>query len=116
MSGAALQGTVILVFLALGALLPRRDQPLVGRHTLVNLATGGLMFLVRVSLVEWVRVRADFGLLDLARVPWPALQLLVAFLALDFTRYWVHRLDHRLFWLWTFHRVHHSSEDRKSVV
>ncbi|MEL6348765.1 MAG: sterol desaturase family protein, partial [Myxococcota bacterium] len=26
------------------------------------------------------------------------------------TRYWVHRADHRIPWLWTFHRVHHSSE------
>ena len=108
MSGAFLQATVMVLFLALGAAWPRRQQPLVGRHTLVNLATGLLMFLVRLSLVGAVASRVELGLVDLRALPGAA-QLLVAFLALDFTRYWVHRLDHRVPWLWTFHRVHHSS-------
>jgi len=34
----------------------------------------------------------------------------VAFLLLDFTRYWLHRAHHRVPWLWTFHRVHHMTE------
>ena len=28
----------------------------------------------------------------------------------DFTIYWGHRLQHRVGWLWRFHRVHHSAE------
>ncbi len=98
------------VFLALGAAFPRQAQPLLGRHTVINLVTGALMFLVRVTLVAWVAARSSLGLLDLSPVGNPLLQLLLSFLLLDLTRYWVHRLDHRVPWLWTFHRVHHSSE------
>ncbi|NOY27658.1 MAG: sterol desaturase family protein, partial [Oligoflexia bacterium] len=52
--------------------------------------------------------RSGVGLISLREAP-GLVQLLVAFLALDLCRYWVHRLDHRLPWLWTFHRVHHST-------
>lgn len=110
MFGALLQGGVMLAFLALGAAMPRQEQPLFGRHTVVNLLTGGLMFLARVSLIAWVAGYAEVGLVDLAWLKHPALQLLLCFLLIDFTRYWVHRLDHRVPLLWRFHRVHHSSE------
>ena len=110
MTGALLQGGAMLLFLALGAVLPRSDQPVLGRHTWVNLATGALMFGVRVSLVSFVAARSELGLLPTAWLVHPAFELLFAFLLLDFTRYWVHRLDHRVPLLWSFHRVHHSSE------
>lgn len=32
------------------------------------------------------------------------------FLAGDFSRYWLHRLMHRIPWLWEIHKVHHSAE------
>jgi len=35
---------------------------------------------------------------------------MTAFLAEDASRYWLHRLMHRNYWLWQFHRVHHSAE------
>lgn len=47
MFGALLQGGVMGLFLVLGAAWPRRDQPVLGRHTLVNLLTGALMFLLQ---------------------------------------------------------------------
>ncbi|MEL6656144.1 MAG: sterol desaturase family protein [Bacteroidota bacterium] len=34
--------------------------------------------------------------------------LLVGFVFRDFVQWWVHRLLHRVEWLWTFHKVHHS--------
>lgn len=108
MSGALFQGGVMALFLLAGALWPRSAVPLVGRHTVVNLVTGLLMFLVRLGLVSAVAARVELHLLDLRALP-DAVQLLIGFLALDFTRYWVHRADHRIPWLWTFHRVHHSS-------
>ncbi|RME24290.1 MAG: fatty acid hydroxylase family protein [Deltaproteobacteria bacterium] len=110
MSGALLQGITMALFLGLGAAFPRQPQPLLGRHTVVNLATGAWMFLLRVTLVAWVAARTSVGLVDLGGVEHPLLQLLVSFLLLDLSRYWVHRLDHRVPWLWTFHRVHHSTE------
>ncbi|MFN8712408.1 MAG: sterol desaturase family protein [Bacteroidota bacterium] len=40
---------------------------------------------------------------------WPAwLQLLTLFIVRDFVQWNVHRLLHRVPWLWEFHKVHHS--------
>lgn len=36
--------------------------------------------------------------------------LLVGFVLRDFVQWWVHRLLHRISWLWEFHKVHHSVE------
>ena len=36
--------------------------------------------------------------------------LLTGFLVRDFVQWWVHRLLHRVNWLWQFHKVHHSVE------
>ena len=36
--------------------------------------------------------------------------LLIGFLVRDFVQWWVHRLLHRVNWLWQFHKVHHSVE------
>lgn len=35
----------------------------------------------------------------------------IAFIALDFAGYWIHRLDHEYNFLWNAHITHHSSED-----
>lgn len=39
----------------------------------------------------------------------PLLFTLALFLIDDFARFWVHRLMHRVPWLWAFHQVHHSA-------
>jgi sterol desaturase/sphingolipid hydroxylase (fatty acid hydroxylase superfamily) len=36
---------------------------------------------------------------------------LVAFIALDFAGYWVHRLSHEINFFWNKHLIHHSSEE-----
>jgi sterol desaturase/sphingolipid hydroxylase (fatty acid hydroxylase superfamily) len=36
---------------------------------------------------------------------------LVAFVAKDFAGYWIHRLEHRVNFLWNRHIIHHSSEE-----
>lgn len=40
----------------------------------------------------------------------------LAFLAADFTYYWMHRLEHEHRILWASHSVHHSSEDYNLTV
>jgi len=37
--------------------------------------------------------------------------LLIGFLVRDFVQWWVHRLLHRVDFLWNFHKVHHSVEE-----
>lgn len=39
------------------------------------------------------------------------LTYLVAFIALDFSGYWVHRLSHEINFFWNKHLIHHSSEE-----
>ncbi len=35
----------------------------------------------------------------------------IAFMVLDFSGYWVHRIDHKINFFWNSHIVHHSSEE-----
>jgi sterol desaturase/sphingolipid hydroxylase (fatty acid hydroxylase superfamily) len=43
-------------------------------------------------------------------ISWPfSLRLLLALLIVEAARYLHHRLEHRLAWLWRFHRLHHDS-------
>jgi sterol desaturase/sphingolipid hydroxylase (fatty acid hydroxylase superfamily) len=37
--------------------------------------------------------------------------LLTGFVVRDFIQWWIHRLLHRVPWLWNFHKVHHSVEE-----
>ncbi len=39
------------------------------------------------------------------------LTVVVAFVALDFSGYWVHRIAHQVNFFWNKHAIHHSSED-----
>ena len=37
--------------------------------------------------------------------------LLIGFVVRDFVQWWVHRLLHRVPWLWNYHKVHHSVQE-----
>jgi sterol desaturase/sphingolipid hydroxylase (fatty acid hydroxylase superfamily) len=39
-----------------------------------------------------------------------AATLVAGVLARDFAHFWWHRLEHRVWWLWEFHKVHHAAE------
>lgn len=111
MSGALLEGIAITLFLLVSAYYPRvSEQGIVSWDTLINVMTGLGLFLVRVTLVAWVAAHSSVGLVPMDWLGPSWAQFAVALVLLDFARYWVHRLDHRVPWLWTFHRVHHSSE------
>lgn len=50
----------------------------------------------------------------LSVVEWPQGSVwpyLITFVFMDFTGYWIHRLQHRVNFFWTHHLVHHSSEE-----
>ncbi|MCB9766256.1 MAG: sterol desaturase family protein [Alphaproteobacteria bacterium] len=106
-------GGFIALFFVLGLAFPRVRPAFSARDTLTNLVTGGAMYGVRVLVLIGIAgplAALEGGLIDLSALASPALQALVVFLLLDLSRYWVHRADHRVSWLWTFHRVHHSAE------
>ena len=111
MERVLLQGGAMGLFLLLGALRPRvSDQKLLNADLIINLLTGLLLFLTLAPVMRYASEAAVVGLIDMSWLTAPWAQFALAFLLLDLTRYWVHRLDHRIPWLWTFHRVHHSSE------
>jgi sterol desaturase/sphingolipid hydroxylase (fatty acid hydroxylase superfamily) len=67
-----------------------------------RLVCGGCGF----ALAAWCEARG-FGVLQTLAAPaWLALPLGV--LALDAVSYFWHRANHRVRWLWRFHRVHHA--------
>ena len=39
------------------------------------------------------------------------LNMILSFLLIDLCQYWVHRLHHKIPYLWRLHRLHHSDQD-----
>lgn len=84
------------------------------RHALRNLALGGLNAVLNGficvglwwAVAHWTALHG-FGLLRWFTLPVWA-HWLGAFLLLDLWMYLWHRLNHRIPFLWRFHRVHHS--------
>lgn len=112
LSAAATVG-FIGFFLLLGYARPRVQPPVDWSATGLNVLTGAAMYGVRTLVLFAVApLVANLGgaLIDLSAITHPAVQALLVFLLLDFTRYWVHYADHRVPQLWSFHRTHHSSE------
>lgn len=111
MIAALVKGGAMGACLLLGAALPRdANQRLINRDLILNLLNGAILVLVVGQGVAWVDAHSAIGLVALPSESPDWLCLLVAFVVIDFFRYWLHRAHHRVPWLWTFHRVHHSAE------
>lgn len=109
---------VFLLLLVLEAVRPLRRRTRARSQRLpVNFAlTAGVMatglWVVRplaLAVSIWA-VDRNFGLLRLVRIPHPV-AILLGLVLMDFTFYWWHRANHRLFLLWRFHGVHHLDPD-----
>lgn len=95
----------------------RQDFWLDAFYMFFNVALFGLIIfdgLSRVAALGLSDFLAVFGAENLVAIhieTWPAwAQLLTVFLVRDFVHWNVHRLLHRVPWLWEFHKVHHSVE------
>ncbi len=71
-------------------------------NTLKDVLGIGLSLLTYVWLYEKVA---------LVHIEFTWLNVLIAFIALDFAGYWGHRLNHQINFFWNQHLVHHSSEE-----
>jgi len=69
-----------------------------------NFAIVGLLFISEFFLGENQRLLNLDGLSIYLTIP-------IAFLITEFLRYWVHRAQHAIPFLWKFHSVHHSVVD-----
>ena len=93
------------------------DRPHRWRHALrnlavagVNMAVIGLLFAAAAAAVAGWAERSGFGLLHRFAAPvWVELPL--ALLLFDAWMYLWHRANHRVPFLWRFHRMHHSDPD-----
>ena len=96
-----------------GFALRRGFQPyrLLDTVSNLNCGLGNLLFaIVQAALMlAAYRFGLEFALFDLqddSVWTW-----VIAFLLIDFTYYWFHRMRHETHLLWMFHSVHHQSED-----
>ncbi|RKZ11765.1 hypothetical protein DRQ53_08445 [bacterium] len=114
---------ISLAFLVLERLRPWRREQRVLRNgwmtDLLYLALYGhffslLLAMVTVHTARWFASAVEFaGAGFLTGTPvasgWPIwAQVLIAFVALDFIRWCVHNLLHRVPWLWELHKIHHG--------
>lgn len=84
------------------------------RHALRNLGLGMvnavIVFLffssLTVGAIHWAK-QNRFGLLNQWQLS-PVMGGICAFLLYDFCTYWLHAANHRINFLWRFHRVHHA--------
>ncbi|CAH1251063.1 AGMO [Branchiostoma lanceolatum] len=67
------------------------------------------LFSKGVYLMTYVWVYENYRLVDL---PWDSpVTWWTAFILVEFTYYWLHRMSHEVNIMWASHQVHHSSED-----
>jgi sterol desaturase/sphingolipid hydroxylase (fatty acid hydroxylase superfamily) len=60
-------------------------------------------FLINLSYWVW----SNFGLFDFGAALWV---FALAFVLDDLAYYWLHRMGHRMRWMWAAHVIHHSSQ------
>lgn len=91
----------------------RLDYQLFVINPLLTGAVSGLLVIsaIPVALSVSNALDAQVGSVSPGWPAWlvTALYTLTLFIADDFTRYLLHRLMHRIPWLWSIHRLHHSA-------
>lgn len=115
--GVLIKAIAMGTFQLSGVIRPRNPaQGLANRDTLINVVNGVILFALKLLVINQLLVWFEVGLIDLSWIPSGPAQFLFALIVLDFTRYWVHYADHRVGFLWKFHRVHHSAETLDSTT
>ena len=72
--------------------------------TMVTKNVLGLSFTI--LSYKWIEAH-----IALTHIPTTWYTYVIAFVALDFSHYWIHRIDHKINFFWNSHIVHHSSEE-----
>jgi sterol desaturase/sphingolipid hydroxylase (fatty acid hydroxylase superfamily) len=108
---AAAQIFAIGAFVAAGRAAPRRAQPALTADLGIDLATGAALAVTKWTLLvlPLAAIASYHGWIPMGVLP-AVVAWLLCFLVLDLSKYLLHRVHHRVPFLWTFHRVHHSSE------
>ena len=102
-------GSCIGLFWLLGLLIKRSPINGLHRDLWINAFTGASIVILLKPIMMWLQPLCEWHLVNVDH--WPlALRFLFSFVLLDFSRYWLHRMHHRVPFFWQFHRVHHSTE------
>jgi sterol desaturase/sphingolipid hydroxylase (fatty acid hydroxylase superfamily) len=108
-----------LLFVPLERLFPKRKEQIVFRpdwqedmfYFLVSSLFVQILAFLTLAPAEIVTSTADMRQVQTYIGSQPFLiQLILIMLFTDFVQYWVHRLFHRIPFLWRFHAVHHSAQ------
>jgi len=92
---------------------PQHKKLINYKHELFNfsIGVGNQILLFVTSLVLYFVLKIvenhNFGLLNLIKLP-ALISIILGFLLLDCWMYWWHRLNHKLSFLWFFHKFHHK--------
>lgn len=63
-------------------------------------------------LIPLVTIIVPFEIMSVSSIGIPLyLNMVLSFLLIDLCQYWVHRLHHKIPFLWRIHRLHHSDKD-----
>jgi sterol desaturase/sphingolipid hydroxylase (fatty acid hydroxylase superfamily) len=107
-------GALALLFIVMERIWPRiADQRWLRRawlsdaaYVIFNSKYAGL--LIGYVTVLWIgRLDGIFARRWLAELPWWT-QFILLLVSIDFVKWCIHNLLHRVPWLWEFHKVHHS--------
>jgi len=110
---------LLLVFVPMEKVFPAKvGQKILRPNWILDMCFFLGQYLLWSALVLWVLSHFSFFLTDIVpqgfheaiqSQPW-ILQAVEVIVLSDFLIYWGHRLQHRVGFLWRFHKVHHSSE------
>ncbi|MFT4599861.1 MAG: sterol desaturase/sphingolipid hydroxylase (fatty acid hydroxylase superfamily) [Arenicella sp.] len=110
---------LVTVFVPMEKVFPaKKNQKILRPHWMVDLSFFLGQYLIWSALVLWCLDYFELYLTSITPLEikiWTSNQnfLLQAFLVLilsDFLIYWAHRLQHKVNFLWRFHKVHHSAQ------
>lgn len=76
---------------------------------LTGVLSAAAVFVLAIPVYVWGQVVRPDGLQEAVRAQPSWLQLAEIVVLTQLGGYWIHRAEHRVPWLWRFHRVHHSS-------
>src|SRR5262245_56392909 len=114
---------ILILLLALESWLPaagnRRRRLRHGARNLslwlINVTAVALLAAPVIAGVAWWTEEKRFGLLNLLSAP-PAVTAATAVLLFDGLLYLMHRANHKIGFLWRFHRVHHSDPEMDATT
>jgi sterol desaturase/sphingolipid hydroxylase (fatty acid hydroxylase superfamily) len=110
MLSIALHGLAMSIFLLMAYRYPRYPvTKFLNRESYVNIATGLGVFVIAKPIVMLLQKYLSLHIFELPFTSDIA-RFVVCFIIIDFLRYCLHFVHHRVPFFWQFHAVHHSSE------